>query len=162
MFRLLLFFPLFVLANEVFTLPDHATHLINTLELRLKKANNEVYIFTPILNEYSLVKRLKQIAKKEIKIIIVTSKVDNIENKTKHLSLFNNISIFTLEALQNSEMKDQLGLKGSLVCIDNKEMFLLADALESKSLKSNYSFAYWQTGPCKEIFETLLKRTKAY
>lgn len=151
-----------MLANETFILPDHATHLIHVLDIKLKKAKDEVYIFTPFLDEYLLVKRIKQIAKKEVKVTIITSKTDNIENKTNHLSLFKNISIFTLEALQNGEKGDNIGLKGSFICIDNQEMFLLGENLETKALKSNYSFAYNQTGPCKKKFETILNRAKKH
>lgn len=162
MFRLLLFFPLFVLANETYLLPDQATHFINTLDHRLKQAKNEVYIFTPFLDEYSLVKRLKKIARKGVKITIITSKTDNIDDKTKHLSLFKNISVLTLEAVLNSEVKERFGLKGSLVCIDDRESFVSTDTLATQSLQSNYSFAFQETGLCEGMFETIIKRANVY
>jgi len=143
-------------------LPDEATHLIGTISEKFKKANHNIYIFSPVLNEYNLIKELKKIAKKEVNITIVTAKTDSLLNRASHLTLFKNISVFTLEALKNNEKYDNIDLKGSFICIDDKELFLLSDTLDTEALKSHYSFALYQKTSCKKKFNVVLKRSTLY
>lgn len=161
MLRLFLFFPLFLLSQDLFLLPDESRNFLDTLNTHIKKANHEIYLFTPSIDEYTLLKTLKQRAEKNVKITIITSEPISEKNKAAYLSLFKNIHVFALSPLLH-EIQNEGGLQGSLVCIDNKELFLLSEAVESENLKQNYAFALYQKRRCEQIFHTLIKRAKAY
>lgn len=160
MFRLLLFFPVFLLAQEIFLLPDEGRYFLHTLNAKIKKAERHLYLFTPFLDEYTLVRTLKQRAKKELQITIITNGPVQKQSKAAHLALFENIQIFTLSPLDHGNENPQ-ALSGSFGCIDNKELFLLSEDLDGKKMKENYAFALFQKKECETIFHTLLLRAKA-
>jgi hypothetical protein len=161
LFRLLLFFPVLLLAQEIFLLPDEGRYFLDTLNAKIKKAEHQLYLFTPFLDEYSLIRTLKQRAKKELQITIITSEPLQKQNKAAHLALFENIQIFTLSPLDYGSENPQ-ALSGSFGCIDNKELFLLSEDLDGKKIRADYAFALFQKKACETIFHTLLQRTKAY
>ena len=148
MLKLFLFFPIFLFSQDFFMLPDEAEHFQNSLSKELKKANTSIEVFSPFLDDYLSSKTLKVMAKKGIKITIITQ---DKESKFSHLALFENVTVYTL--------KTKVQLKGTLLCIDNKELFLLSNALEYKSLRRDYSFALHTHTPCHQTFETLKSRS---
>ena len=155
--RLLAFLPIFLFSSETFILPDEADHLMHTINQEMKCAKREIYVATPFLDDYSFIKTLKHTAKKGITITIITQGPIEESNQVSRLTLFNNITVFTLEPINHSEQ-----IKGSVICIDEQKLFLLNDDISSKKMKSTYSFATSKQENCKAIFKTLLTRSKPY
>ena len=153
MFKIFLFFPLFLLATEFFTLPNDASHLNYTIAQDIKKAEKEIYIFTPYLKNYEITKALSKSAKNGINIkIIVANKKDD---DSFRLVLLKNISVFILKT-------KSVKPTGSIVCIDKNNLFLLSDNLDFKSFQKNISFATKTTSTCRNIFSTLLQQSEDY
>jgi len=155
--RLLIFLPIFLYSQETFLLPDDADHLMDTIYKQVNNADREVLIFTPYLDDYMLIKHLKRLAKKGTLVTLITQEPISKENKVLRLSLFNNISIFTLKPFNYSD-----DLKGSFLCIDDQKLFMLSEDIDSKMMKRRYAFALFEQQPCRDVFHTLLKRSKAY
>ena len=151
MLKLFLFFPIILLSQDFFMLPDEVEHFQNILNKRIKKASKTVEIFSPYLDDYTTTKTLKQMAKKGIDIDIITQDKRLEESRFSHLSLFKNIHIYTL--------KTESKLKGSLFCIDHNELFLLSNSLEYKSLRKDYAFAIHTKQACHQRFVDLKKRS---
>lgn len=149
-------------------LPDQGDRLVYSISDHLKKAKHEVFIFTPIIDDYSLIRSLKKSAKNDVNITLVTNesirqdqnKIDP-DNKGNHLSLFQHISVFTLASFHHDQDSSST-LHGSLICIDNKDLFIITQALSTKKLKSDYAFAMHQQVPCNTLFKPLLERAKPY
>jgi hypothetical protein len=146
--KLFLFFPILLFSQDFFILPDEAEHFQNSLSKELKKADTSIEIFSPFLDDYITSKTLKQMAKKGVKINIITQEK---ESKFSHLALFENISIYILNT--------KVQLKGTLFCIDSNDLFLLSNALEYKSLRKDYAFALHTKEPCHKTFQTLKNRS---
>ena len=168
MFGIFLVFPVFLLLQEAFTLPDQGDKLIHSLNLHLKKAKHEVYIFTPVINDYTIIRSLKKAAKGDVRITLITNESirqdqnkTGINNQAAYLSLFKNISVFTLPSFHHDQDSSS-ELKGSLLCIDDEELFVIANGLSNKKLKSDYAFALHQKVKCNYLFEPLLERCKPY
>lgn len=142
-------------------LPDEGRYFLDTLNAKIIKAENKFYLFTPFLDEYTLVRTLKQRAKKELQITIITSEPLQKQNKAAHLALFENIQIFTLSPFDYGSENPQ-ALSGSFGCIDNKELFLLSKDLDGEKIRTDYAFALFRKKTCDAIFHTLLQRAKAY
>ncbi len=155
--RLLIFLPIILFSQETFLLPDDADHLLDNINTQIQEARQEVLIFTPLLDDYMLIKHLKNTAKRDIPVTIITQGPIVKENKILRLSLFNNISIFALRPFNNSKR-----LEGSLICIDNQKLFLLSEDLNSSMMKKRYSFSLYKEGSCNTIFNTLLRRCNIY
>ncbi len=156
MLRLFLFFPVLVLAQELFLLPDDAEILMSSYLKKVQQTRSKLYLYTPYLNDRDLVKSIKQLAKKEVKTIIISQKPLAPDNKITHLALFENIHVYTLK---NSKERN---MQGSFICIDDQEYFLIDDQLDQNRLKEGYSISLFQVGPCKTLFSTLLRRSDAY
>lgn len=153
MFKIFLFLPIFLFSHELYLLPDEEREFNDTLVEHVKNAKNEIYIFSMQIDYYTIIKALKTSARKNIYIFVITQ--DNIEKKTSYLSLFKNIYVFTLKERNRQ-------LQGTLVCIDDKDLFLLSEELNYEKLKQNYSFALHKNQKCKKTFLTLIKRAKIY
>jgi len=149
--KLFLFFPILLFSQELFTLPDEAEHLNYSLDKQIKTAKKSIYIFSSILNSYNTLKSLKSAGKRGVQINIITQKKLTKESKTSHLSLFKNITVHSL----NSDFN----LKGSLICIDDKELFLFSNNLDYKQLRQDSSFALHTQETCEKTFTTLLQRS---
>ncbi len=165
MLRLFIFFPIFLLSQDFFMLPDQADHLIHSYNSDIKKAKERVYILSPDIDEYLLLKTLRMLARQKIKLIIITGEsLDdsrlNTEKQNRdsagYLSLLENISVYVLKSLNKT------GIEGSLICIDNEKLYLLSQSLEQKKMKQVYSLASYQETECDYIFKTLLQRSKEY
>jgi len=154
--RLLLFFPIILLSQEIFMLPDEADTLMHTYNSDIKKAKKEVLILTPFIDEYILTRTLKKLSKKNVSIIIITKASPAQDNKVSYVSLFKNISVFTLPALKT------VSLNGSFICIDDKRSYAISGVLSQKKLKEVYSFGIYKKGKCAYLFTTLLQRSKPY
>lgn len=168
MFVIFLIFPVILLSQETFMLPDEGTKLINTLSSHIKTAKKEIHIFTHTINANTVVNSLKKVAKKDVDVFIITedSLRNNKENpqqpnRASQLSLFQNISVFTLQSLRH-RLDESNGLQGSLICIDDEDLFLLTHELDTMKLKQDYAFALHQKTRCKHLFKPLLERAKAY
>lgn len=168
MFAIFLIFPVILLSQETFILPDEGAKVISTLNSHIKTAKKEVYIFTPTINDNTLVNSLKKVAKKDVNVFIITgdSLRNNKEdpqqrNRASELSLFRNISVLTLQSLRHGQDESN-GLQGSLICIDDEDLFLLTHELDTMKLKRDYAFALHQKMGCKHLFKPLLERAKAY
>ena len=168
MFGIFLVFPVFLLLQEVFMLPDQGDRLVHSVTTHLKKAKHEVFIFTPVIDDYTLIRSLKKSAKNDVKITLVTNesirqkrKKTDSNNKGAYLSLFQNISVCTLPSFHHDQDSSS-ELKGSLLCIDDEELFVIANELSTKKLKSDYAFALHQKVKCNYLFEPLLQRCKPY
>ena len=148
MLKLFLFFPILLLSQDFFMLPDEAENFQYTLNTQLKKAKSSIEIFSPFLDLYLTDKTLKQMAKKGVKIDIITQEK---ESKFSHLALFENINIFIL----NTSSK----LKGTLICIDKDELFLLSNSLEYKNLNRDYAFVLHTKEACQKSFKILKSRS---
>ncbi len=168
MFGIFLVFPVFLLLQEAFMLPDQGDRLVHSITTHLKKATHEVLIFTPAIDDYTIIRSLKKASENDIKITLITNdsirkdktKVDP-GNQSAYLSLFQNISVHTLPSYHHD--KDiSSGLKGSLICIDDEELFVITHELSSKRFKSDYAFALHQKTKCNTLFEPLLERAKPY
>ena len=157
MLRLLLLLPFFLYSQETFLLPDDTQHLMYKLNKNIQEAKEDVYIFTPTLNDYVLLKTLKTLSKKKIPLTIITQAPISKQNQVLRLSLLNHISLYTLVPFKDSEL-----IHGSLVCIDNQELYLLSSDINSKRLKDEYSFAHYQKQNCHTLLKILLSRSKAY
>lgn len=155
--RLLIFLPIFLLSQDTFILPDEANHLMDQLNTNVKQAEKEVYIFTPHLDDYIFIKNLKSLAKKKVPIVIITQEPIAKENQVLRLSLFNNITIYTLRPFRDSK-----AINGSLVCIDDKRLFLLSAEINRKEMKNSYSFSMLKEQPCDALFQTLISRSSLY
>ena len=163
MFKIFLFLPIFLLASEFFTLPNDANHLNYTISQDIKKATKEIYIFTQNLNSYEISKALSKSAKRNIKINIITLKNKDEKNNAFRLVLYKNISVFTLKSTSKTP-------NGSLICIDNKNLFFLSDIINFKSFQNNISFATKTSLisqkkdklNCKNIFKDLLQESEVY
>jgi hypothetical protein len=64
---LLLFFPIFALANELYLLPDTSHQLLYDIEKDIQAMHETLYILTPSLQAYSLQKVIKQKSKRRQK-----------------------------------------------------------------------------------------------
>ena len=155
--RLLIFLPIFLFSQETFILPDEADHLMDELNINIKQAKKEVYVFTPHLDDYIFIKNLKSLAKKKVPIVIITQEPIAKENQVLRLSLFNNISIYTLRPFRDSKT-----INGSLVCIDGQRLFLLSSDIDRKEMKNTYSFSMLKEQACDALFQTLLSRSRLY
>ena len=153
MLRLFLFFPLLLLSQDTFSLPQEAEHFVYTLSTELIKADHEVYIFSSQLNEYKLIAALKKLSKKGVPIHIISADLKHQENKASYLSLLKNIHLYTLV-----QHEDRI-IKGSLICIDNKKLYLITERLDKVSLHHNYAFAIAKKTDCKHLFTKLLGRS---
>lgn len=151
MIRLFLLFPLLLLSQEVFTLPQEANYFTYEYANDLKRAKKSVYIFCNDINEYSFMTALKLIAKKDIPINIITKNQDKNLKKISSLALLKGVKIFTLST------HDQRKIKGSLSCIDNQILYLTSETLEHTALEKNYSFVLKQKNNCEAIFTNVLK-----
>ncbi len=157
MLRLLLFLPLILYSQETFLLPDDAQYLMHRLNKNIQNAKEDVYIFTPNLNDYLLIKTLKALSKKKLPLTIITQAPISNENQVLKLSLLKHVSLYTL-----LPFKDSNTIHGSLVCIDNQELFSLSSDINSKRLREEYSFAHYHKQNCHALFKTLLPRSKVY
>ena len=168
MFGFFLIFPVFLLLQEAFLLPDQADKLLYSINAHLKEAKHEVFIFTPTVDDYSLIRSLKKAAKNDVKITLITNESirqdpnkSKIKNQGAYLSLFQNISVYTLPSFHHDQDRSS-ELKGSLVCIDNKELFIITHTLSTKELKRDYAFGLHQKMECNTLFEPILERCKPY
>lgn len=155
--RLLIFLPIFLFSQETYILPDEADHLMDQLNSHIKQAEKEVFVFTPLLDDYILIKTLKSLAKKKVPVVIITQEPITKENQILRLSLFNNITIYTLRPFRDSK-----SISGSLVCIDDKRLFLLSADINRKEMKNTYSFSMLNEQSCDALFQTLLSRSVLY
>lgn len=137
-------------------LPDDAHSLMSSYNRDIKNAKKEVYIFSSTLNEYTLIHTLKQLSKRDIPIIIISAEALEKEDKTGYLSLFKNISLFTMPSLSSRE------IKGSIICIDDDKFYLISQTLEEKRLKERYAFAMYKQIECSYLFKTLLQRSQPF
>lgn len=153
MLRLFLFFPLLLLSQDVFTLPDETNHFIYTFSKELSKADKEVHIFSSKLNEYTLISTLKKLSKKKVPLHIFTSELSQEDNKASYLSLLVGVHVYSL-----AEHKDRL-IKGSLVCIDDKKLYLSTQSLDKVSLYSDYAFVVVKETKCKHLFNKLKEKS---
>ncbi len=151
MLKLFLFFPLFLLAQDIFPFPDEADNFNATLNKQIKKATKSISFLIPSLNNYTLQKELKSAAKRGVKITLITTKRPYKEDKISHLALFKGIYIY--------ELKTNQEIKGSFICIDNKRVILLSQELDYKSLKNSYGFALQAEEKCENRISTLLLRS---
>ena len=155
MLRLFLFFPILLLSQDIFTLPDEADHFIYTFTKELSKADKEVYLFSSKLNEYKLITALKKLSKKKIHIHIISTDIENEDNKASFLNLLEGIDLYTLV-----QHEDRV-IKGSLLCIDDKKLYLSSDSLDKASLYNNYAFILVKNTECNYLFKRLIdKATK--
>ena len=153
MLRLFLFFPLLLLSQDVFTLPDEADHFVYALTQELSKADKEVYIFSSKLNEYKLITTLKKLSKKKVPIHIISSDLRNDENKALYLNLLKGVHLYELV-----EHEDRV-LQGSLLCIDDNRLYLSSDALDKVSLYNNYAFVLSKQTACNFLFKGLIAKS---
>jgi phosphatidylserine/phosphatidylglycerophosphate/cardiolipin synthase-like enzyme len=149
-------------------LPDQGDRLVHSISTHLKQAKHEVFIFTPGIDDYTLIRSLKKTAESDVKITLITNdSIRQDQNKTglknqgAYLSLFQNISVYTLPSFHHDHDKSS-ELKGSLICIDDKELFLITHGLSSQNLKSDYAFAVHQKMECNALFVPLIKRSEPY
>jgi len=149
-------------------LPDQGDRLVHSITAQLKTAKHEVLIFTPVMDEYTLIRSLKKAAKNDVKITLITNESirqehnkTDINNQGAYLSLFHNIAVCTLPSFHHDQDSSS-ELKGSLICIDNEELFMITHGLSTKKLKSDYAFGLHQKIQCNTLFEPLLERCKPY
>lgn len=154
--RLLLFFPIILLSQEIYLLPDDAHTLLSQYNSDIKSAKKEVFIFSAHLDDYSLTATLKKLSKQNIPITIISRSPIEEKNKMSYLSLFENISIFTLRSLNSEE------IRGSFICIDDEKYYLINDELDKKRLKTIHSLASYNEGKCSYLFKILLQRSSPY
>ncbi len=145
-----LFLPIFLFSQELCMLPDETEHFKFKLNTQIKKAHNTIRIFTPYLNDYITIKNLKSMAKKGVKIELITKKSQAEGNQISYLSLYKNISVYHL--------KTDFKIKGFFVCIDKDNMFLLSNNLNNTNISKEYSFALSSTQACEQRFITLKSR----
>jgi len=151
--RLFLFFPLLLLSQDLFTLPDEAAHFLDSYNQDLLQTKKEVYLFSQEINDYTLVKTLKKLSKDNISIVIISQESSSLENKAYYLNLFEGVILYALPT------NEQRSLKGSLTCIDNKRLYILSESLHKLSLRNNYSFVLRKDTPCKFIFDKLIQKS---
>lgn len=156
LFRLLIFFPIILLSQEIYLLPDDAHTLMSSYNIDIKKAKKEIFIFSAYLDEYSLTATLKRLTKQNIPITIISQSPLKEDNKISYLSLMKNVSVFTLRSF------DSDSIKGSFICIDDKKYYMINTALDHDKIKTVHSFASYQEGPCTYLFKTLIKRSDPY
>ena len=151
--RLFLFFPILLLSQDVFTLPEEADHLIYTLTQELSQADKEVYIFSSKLNGYKLITTLKKLTKKNITIHIISADLSNSKNKASYLNLLEGVHLYTLV-----EHEDRV-IKGSLLCIDDNKLYLSSASLDKVSIYNNYSFVLSKQTECNYLFKRVINRS---
>ena len=151
MIRLFLFFPLLLLSQEVFTLPQEANHFTSVYSRDLIQAKNSVYIFCKDVDEYSFISALKKLSKRDIPITLITTDTEEKLKKISYLDLLKGVKVFTLNT------HEQRKIKGSLSCIDDTILYLTSDNLEYTAFKQNYSFVLKQETRCESIFTDLIK-----
>lgn len=156
MLRLLIFFPLILFSQEVFLLPDEAHALRQSYNADIKNASKEIFVYTSDLDEPILIQRLKKAASTGIPVILISQEPLQSANKASYLSLFKNISIYTLHSHSDQP------IQGSLICIDDKKFYLISLALRQKELSEVYAFATFKEGECAYLFKILLQRSTAY
>jgi len=137
-------------------LPDDSNTLIDALNTDILSAKKEIFILTPAISEYTTVRSLKKLSKKNIPITIISNIPQNDKNKISHLSLLNNISIFTLKSFANED------IKSSFICVDDKKYYHLSNSLNQAKLKETHAFATFSKGSCTHFFKTLIKRCQPY
>ena len=156
MFRLFIFFPIILLSQDIYLLPDDADTLMHAYNTDIKNAKKEVFIFTAYLDDYSLISTLKSVSKKNIPVTLISRSPLEDENKISHLSLFKNISVFTLKSI------DHEAIGGSFICIDDEKYYLINSKMDHHQLKVSHSFATVKEGKCSHLFTLLLQRSQAY
>lgn len=153
MFRLLLFFPLLLLSQDFFTLPDENSHYIDSYAKDLLNTKEEVIIVSSTINEYKIMNVLKKLSKKEVSIIIITQGIKDEKNRSSYLSLLKNIQVYTLVT------HPQRNIKGSMTCIDDKIFYTSSLNLEHSQIKSHYAFASKKNTPCKFLFTGFIEKS---
>lgn len=151
MLKLFVFFPIFLLSNEVFTLPQEADYFINSYTIDLLKAQNEVHIFSDTINDYSVIQAIRKLSKKDVKVYIISKDIYKKETKVSYLNLLKGVHLYTLKSTKDKS------LEGSYTCIDNKLLYLSTQNLHHTSLHTNHSFALSQKNACKSIFTKILE-----
>jgi len=148
--RLFLFFPILLLSQDIFTLPQEANHFIYTFSKELVKAEQEVYIFSSMLNEYELINALKKLSKKGVSVYIISRDLRKEDNKASYLSLLKGISLYILPQHKSRD------IKGSLICIDNKKLYLSSESLDHASMYNNHAFVSVQQRQCQDLFKRMI------
>ena len=151
MLKLFIFFPLLLISSEVFTLPQEADYFIHTYTKSLVEAKSDVYIISHSIDDYNIIKSLKELSKKEVEIYIISKDIDKETNKASYLNLLKGVHLYTLNSAK------ERSVQGSYTCIDNKLLYLSTQSLEHTALKNNHSFVLVQESSCKTIFTKLLK-----
>lgn len=151
MLRLFLFFPLLLLSQELFILPQESEYALYSLKKKLSKANKEVYLFTPSLNDYLLVNTLKKLNKEKVTITLISSNTNKQNSAISALSLLENVHFYTL--LENDVRK----IKGTVVCIDDTTLYLSSQNLAHTNIRQDYGFTSLEKKNCTKFFTRLLK-----
>jgi len=150
LFKYLLFFPILLISSDIFILPQDTDYFVHSSTQSLLKAEQEVYIFSEAITDYALIQSLRKLSQKEIPVYIITKDIYKEEDKTSYLNLLKGINIYQLNST-----KEKL-IKGSLICIDDKFLYLSTQNFNHKDLKTNHAFAMSKKGSCKAIFTHLL------
>jgi len=137
-------------------LPDDADTLMYSYNTDIKQAKKTISILSPSINDFSLIYSLKKLSKQNVPVVIITQLPLDEANKISYLSLFKNISVFTLKA------SEYLNTRGSIICVDNQKSYYISNALNQKKLKTDYAFGIYKEEACSYIFKTLLQRCTAY
>lgn len=151
MLKLFVFFPILLLSSEIFTLPQETDYFINSYTKALLKTQNEVYIFSDIIDDYTVVKALKKLSKRDVQIYIISKDIYEETNKASYLNLLQGVHLYTLKSTKDKS------LQGSYTCIDDKLLYLTTQSLHHVALTKNHSFAFSQKNACKAVFTNLLK-----
>lgn len=149
--KLFLFFPILLLSNEVFVLPQETDYFIDSYTKSLEGTQKEVYIFSDIIDDYTVIKTLKKLSKRNIQIHIISQDLYKQDNRVTYLNLLKGVHLYTL-----TQTKDKV-LKGSYTCIDDKSSYLSTQNLAHSGLIRNHSFVSFQRHKCKDTFTHLLE-----
>ncbi len=145
-----------MLAQELYLLPDDAEKLNTAYINDIKKTQNEIYIYSADLKDRALLKALKHLAKQNTAVYLISKEPLATDNEAAHLSLFENIHVYTLP------QHDMIENSGSFICIDRQRYYLIPKSLDNKVLGRGYAVALADNGACIKPFEAFLKRSNPY
>lgn len=165
---LLLLFPL--IGDEIFILPYESKVALKTIlkniDLSKSKIDVAIYSFT----NKEIAKRLKNAAKRGVKVRVIFDKESNLNNKRsqlRYLAKYKNIDIYLVKG-KPFKRKDSFGkMHMKLMVIDNKTVILGSANYSYSAFSKNYEVIYIKNDykiakKCQKYFQKILKEATLY
>jgi len=161
---------MFLIADELYILPYEAkpafSKLLKSIDLAKHKIDITIYSFT----NHKIAKRLKNAAKRGVKVRIIFDKESNLFNKKSqigYLSKYRNIEAFIISGkpYRNRDSFGKMHMK--LMIIDNKKVIFGSANYSYSAFAKNYELLYFKEDyklakKCEKYFERMMREAQEY